>query len=97
MEIIWGKRLMLKHRYTDIICITAAVAACVLAVLFLSAEQLGIRAASSAPNIQEDCLMTVMYIHWISESGTGMHFLRLRQKKIIRNVMWRLTVRCSLP
>ena len=40
---------MLKHRYTDIICITAAVAACVLAVLFLSAEQLGIRAASSAP------------------------------------------------
>lgn len=40
---------MLKHRYTDIICITAAVAACVLAVLFLSAERLGIRPASSTP------------------------------------------------
>lgn len=53
---------MLKHRYTDIICITAAVAACVLAVLFLSAEQLGIRAASSAPEYSRR-LFDDSYVH----------------------------------
>lgn len=53
---------MLKHRYTDIICITAAVAACILAVLFLSAEQLGIRAASSAPEYSRR-LFDDSYVH----------------------------------
>ena len=53
---------MLKHRYTDIICITVAVAACVLAVLFLSAEQLGIRAASSAPEYSRR-LFDDSYVH----------------------------------
>ena len=53
---------MLKHRYTDIICITAVVAACVLAVLFLSAEQLGIRAASSAPEYSRR-LFDDSYVH----------------------------------
>lgn len=53
---------MLKHRYTDIICITAAVAACVLAVLFLSAEQLGIRAASSTPEYSRR-LFDDSYVH----------------------------------
>ena len=53
---------MLKHRYTDIICITAAVAACVLAVLFLSAEQLGMRAASSAPEYSRR-LFDDSYVH----------------------------------
>ena len=53
---------MLKHRYTDIICITAAVAACVLAVLFLSAEQLGIRATSSAPEYSRR-LFDDSYVH----------------------------------
>lgn len=53
---------MLKHRYTDIICITAAVAACVLAVLFLSAERLGIRAASSAPEYSRR-LFDDSYVH----------------------------------
>ena len=53
---------MLKHRYTDIICITAAVAACVLTVLFLSAEQLGIRAASSAPEYSRR-LFDDSYVH----------------------------------
>ena len=53
---------MLKHRYTYIICITAAVAACVLAVLFLSAEQLGIRAASSAPEYSRR-LFDDSYVH----------------------------------
>lgn len=53
---------MLKHRYTDIICITATVAACVLAVLFLSAEQLGIRAASSTPEYSRR-LFDDSYVH----------------------------------
>lgn len=53
---------MLKHRYTDIICITAAVAACVLAVLFLSAEQIGIRAASSTPEYSRR-LFDDSYVH----------------------------------
>lgn len=53
---------MLKHRYTDIICITAVVAACILAVLFLSAEQLGIRTASSAPEYSRR-LFDDSYVH----------------------------------
>ena len=53
---------MLKHRYTDIICITAVVAACILAVLFLSAERLGIRTASSAPEYSRR-LFDDSYVH----------------------------------
>ena len=53
---------MLKHRYTDIICITAAVAACILAVLFLSAERLGIRPASSTPEYSRR-LFDDSYVH----------------------------------
>lgn len=53
---------MLKHRYTDIICITAVVAACILAVLFLSAERLGIRMASSAPEYSRR-LFDDSYVH----------------------------------
>lgn len=55
---------MLKHRYTDIICIIAAAAACVLAVLFLSAEQLGIRPASSAPEYSRR-LFDDSYVHTV--------------------------------
>lgn len=53
---------MLKHRYTDIICITAVVAACILAVLFLSAERLGIRTASSTPEYSRR-LFDDSYVH----------------------------------
>ena len=40
---------MLKHRYTDRICISLAAAACIIAALFLSADKLGITPVSSVP------------------------------------------------
>ena len=40
---------MLKHKYTDRICIIIAAAACIIAALFLSGDKLGITPVSSVP------------------------------------------------
>ena len=40
---------MLKHKYTDLICIIIAAAACIIAALFLSGDKLGITPVSSVP------------------------------------------------
>lgn len=55
---------MLKHRYIDIICISTAVAACILTVLFLCGERFGIRPASSAPDYASR-LFDNSYVHLI--------------------------------
>ena len=55
---------MLKHRRIDWICIAAAVAACIVAAVFLTGEKLGITPVSSAPEYSER-LFDDSYVHHI--------------------------------
>ena len=55
---------MLKHRYTDRICIIAAAAACILAGVFLFAERLGIQPRYSEPGYATR-LFDDSYVHTV--------------------------------
>ena len=55
---------MLKHRYTDRICIIAAAAACILAGVFLFAERLGIQPRYSEPGYAKK-LFDDSYVHTV--------------------------------
>lgn len=55
---------MLKHKYTDQICIVIAAAACIIASLFLAGDKLGITPVSSTPEYSVK-IFDDSYVHHI--------------------------------